>query len=105
MPVSIWMAQQSEPGMCNKQYTATRNANPPAPVAPTALTDQLFGADTGLVYDTSKYGDWEIVGTADADLITDRYGEIALRLKSGDGCGMVVSPDDAVSFGWITTNA
>lgn len=100
MTVSIWAAHQSEPGMSGKRYAATVGNHSPANIKPLPHQDQLSGNETGLVYDDTLYGDWQLIGIVDGELFISAYGEQMITIKAGQGQGSTASVDELIIYNW-----
>lgn len=100
MVVYIWAANQSEPGMHGKRYTANTSNSPPASIEPLTHQDPLSGDETGLIYDDTLYSDWQLLGTVGGELFINSYGEPMVAITTGEGQGSTATIDELIAYSW-----
>jgi hypothetical protein len=94
----LWAAEQTEPGLTDTRFDATNHPTPPPPIKPVLHI-------SGLPEAVSLYGEWTLVGTANATARRDAYGESWLQMWDPLMHGAECDVATAVNNGWFTRAA
>lgn len=90
LKISIWEAEQTEPGLRGKRFCATKGDTQPAPISPTRHP-------SGLLDEDSLYTTWRKVRTIDAiGIFKNALGETIIEVRKKTGETIPYAPDELI---------